>query len=201
MSSIVTEVAQCLYSPLLTYVTAIRGGSTWTTRLTDRQMVILPGEAAFAVAASLLRWQHVRIRLAGKQQLPDLKGSGDAETSPFARTVKPLQPLYAARHCAPILEMTLRPWQDHSTSSPAGTRQGSGIPLQVAGRHPPNNSNNHSHNRRPSLIAVRTSCLHVWGKLCNFVIALKRQLYIAKRFYLAKTDKYAISGGILEDWN
>lgn len=74
-----------------------------------RVVIFLPGEAALAVAASLLRRQHVRIGLAGEQQLPDLKGSGDAETSPFGRTVKPLQPLYAARHCASILGMTLHP--------------------------------------------------------------------------------------------
>lgn len=87
-------------------------------RLCDAQITgALPGEAALTVEASLLHWQHVRVRLAGEQQLSNFKGSGNAETSPSPRTVEPLDSLDAARHRASSSESLLR----------AGTRESRGV--------------------------------------------------------------------------
>lgn len=59
---------------------------------------VLPGEAAFTVAASLFHRQHIRVSLTGKQQLTDFKVSGNSEPSTFSGTVKPFDPRDAARH-------------------------------------------------------------------------------------------------------
>lgn len=69
----------------------------------------LPGEAALAVAASLLGRQHEGIGPAGKQQLPDLEGFGDLESSTLPWTIEPLQTLDVARHDSVLPEMTRHP--------------------------------------------------------------------------------------------
>lgn len=70
----------------------------------------LPGEAALAVAASLLGRQHEGVGPAGEQQVPNLEGSGDPQSSTFPRAVEPLQPLHASRHdCCVPPETTRRP--------------------------------------------------------------------------------------------
>lgn len=61
---------------------------------------VLPAEAGFTVAASLLHRQHRGVRGAGQQELSELERSGHAETSTFSRTLKPLQSADAARHRA-----------------------------------------------------------------------------------------------------
>lgn len=94
---------------------------------------MLPVEAALTVAASLLYWQHIRVCLAGKQQLSDFERSGNAETSPFSRTVKPFKSLYTAYHCAPSSKWLF-------TRKDPGEKWDETLQLQVLGRHPPNNS-------------------------------------------------------------
>lgn len=66
----------------------------------------LPGEAALAVAASLLGRQDEGIGPAGKQQVPDIEGFGDPEPSTFPRALEPLEPLDVARHDSVLPEMT-----------------------------------------------------------------------------------------------
>lgn len=60
---------------------------------------ILPGKAEFTVAASLFYWKHRGVCGAGEQELSNFKRSGNAETSTFSRTLKPLKSPDAARHC------------------------------------------------------------------------------------------------------
>lgn len=69
----------------------------------------LPGEAKLAVAASLFGRQHEGIGPAGKQQVPDLEGFGDPESSTSPWAIEPLQSLDAARHDTVLPEMTRHP--------------------------------------------------------------------------------------------
>lgn len=95
----------------------------------------LPGEAALAVAASLLGRQHEGIGPAGKQQLPDLEGFGDPEPSPSAWAVEPLQPLDAARHDSVLPEMTRHPRGGHrQQGGTAGQSVGAPHPQGPRGR-------------------------------------------------------------------
>lgn len=94
----------------------------------------VPCEAGLAVVAPLTHWQHVGVRRAGEQQLPDFKRPGNAQTSAFLRTVKLLESLDAARHCAAPGSPSL--WM---TTHSGGERVGCGTSalLQVLlGRHP-----------------------------------------------------------------
>lgn len=84
-----------------------------------------PGEAALAVVPPLLHWQHGWIRPAGKQQLPDFKRSGDAETSSFPRAVEPFQTLYYSCHVATSPRRLFRRWPPTRSSNPPEERAGS----------------------------------------------------------------------------
>lgn len=96
----------------------------------------LPGKAALTEAASLLHCQYIRVSRAGKQQLPNFKGFGNAETSSFSRTVKPLNSLDAFGHRASFFQKWL-------TRTRERREVGCGTPALTFGASPspcPNNS-------------------------------------------------------------
>lgn len=72
----------------------------------------LPGQAALTEEASFLGRQDKGIGLTREQQVPDLEGFGDPESSTFPRAIEPLQPLDVARHDSVLPEMTFHPWAE-----------------------------------------------------------------------------------------
>lgn len=93
----------------------------------------LPGEAEFTVAASLFDGEHTGVCGAGEQELSHFKRSGNAETSTFSRTVKPLKSPDAARHGDSSNWVSAQ-------EDPGEAGDVAPTPSSAVGRHRPNNS-------------------------------------------------------------